>query len=59
MQIFKRIFLNDTVIAPSKLFAVSENFVGILFNSIIADTCFGVDSSEWNQQDEFMRWLAQ
>ncbi|XP_068900871.1 cytochrome P450 4C1-like isoform X3 [Tenebrio molitor] len=25
----------------------------------ICDTCIGVDSSEWNQQDEFMRWLAQ
>jgi hypothetical protein len=59
MQIFKRIFLNNTVIALSKLFAVSENFVGILFNSIIADTCFGVDSSEWNQQYECMMWMAQ
>jgi hypothetical protein len=59
MQIFKPIFLNDTVIALLKLFAVSEICFGILFNSIIADTCIGVDSSEWIQQDEFMRWLAQ
>jgi hypothetical protein len=59
MQIFKPIFLNDTVIALLKLFAVSEICVGILFNSFIADTCLGVDSSEWNQQDEFMKWITQ
>jgi hypothetical protein len=59
MPIFEQIFLNDTVIALLKLFAVSEICVGILFNSIIADTCMGVDFSEWNQQYECMMWIAE